>query len=204
LTIFESISADAIARHLGELSALDGQALLDSLSPHKLLPIEDPAGYLIATRENRRLKNENIDLFVKKEAITINHLDLISCYDIGVVFARSLLRRVMHDEGKTLPIISGIFNSGNKNMIDTFLDLSRKAPIESLMKNDRAMNTELVASVETFINRAKITMPGLHDDGAEELIRGCHDYICVVSLLEADEAQQHELVERFIGRSRYS
>lgn len=193
--VLSSITTDMLRQHLGELSELDRRALLDTLIPHRHLPTYHPAGYIIAYHDALLGKDAPPD----PDAGDLEaKVDVSSSYDLGVVFGCSLYAKTLKD-GKAVPPITD-FNQQNLSLVETYLEKSHHQTVKKLGSND---NKNLANALDVFIARCRTVVPDLvfDESDAGELRRGCHDYLSIVALLEADQSQQPSLLRRFLGRS---
>lgn len=185
-----------LKQQLADFSGLDRRALLDTLVPHRDLPDHDPAGFIIAYHHDAQAKITGSAESIDDEAVSL--VDVDSSYDLGVVFGSSLLRRAM-PEGQTLPVISEDFNPDKKQVVVKYLDKSRNQPLKRLISHDSHDNKNLTKALELFAEKCKVIVPDLMIDGEEELQRGLHDYLSVITLLEISKDQQATTLRRVLG-----
>lgn len=183
------IDRSAIVSHLQDFDTLDGRALLDTLAPHQDLPEFDPASYVI--RFHRRLTSDS-------EQSTQPTSPVDSTYALGVVFGRSLLQRVVPDG--LVPVISGDTNSAKKELVDGYLAKSAHVPVRKLTSNDHQIDESLERAVALFAEKCRVRVSHLMLDGDEELARGFHDYLGVVSLLDASHEAEPRTLRRVLGK----
>ena len=176
------LKRDVLEEQLKEISSLDQRALLDTLTPNRNLPSFDPAGYVIASHKEKQ-----------SELVQIN-----TTYDLGVVFGRSLLMRAWLVDSD-LPAITD-FNPERKALVDTYLEEARHIPVATLTRRDDPKFHDINHAVKLFAKRCNVIMPHMMMDGSEGMLRGFHDYISAVTLLEAPEGSQDKALARLLGR----
>jgi len=186
-----------LKQQLADFSGLDRRALLDTLVPHRDLPSHDPAGFIIAYHHDTQQQAASL---VEDEAAVApaGLVEVDSSYDLGVVFGSSLLRRAL-PEGHTIPVISEDFNPDKKYLVVKYLDKSKHQPLKRLTSHDSHDNKNLAKASELFAEKCKLIVPDLMIDGEEELQRGLHDYLSVVTLLEISKEQQANTLRRALG-----
>lgn len=169
------LTRGVIERHLEDIGALDRQALLDILVPHRYLPPEDPAAYIIKQHD------------AGKE--TVSGIAIKTSYDLGVAFGRSLMVKAAEQAAATLPVVSR-FNEEKKRAIDDYLRRSWRTPLAKLRRYDSELSPYIGRAAELFAQRCEVVIPSKMLDGPEELLRGLHDYLSVVDLLESSSRSQ--------------
>ncbi len=176
------LSREVLQQHMAEIERLDQSALLNTLIPNRNLPPHDPAGHIIA--HHARLGTDNV------------HVN--DAYDLGVVYARSLLTHAWPKD-RLLPVISN-FDIERKTVVNNYLTASKKVPVLILTRNDDPEFKNLNTAVALFAKRCESIVPHLMFDGDQAVLRGVHDYFSVVTLLEASEQDQRNAYRRLIGR----
>ncbi|HVW23539.1 MAG TPA: hypothetical protein VHB51_03620 [Candidatus Saccharimonadales bacterium] len=174
---------DVIYGHLETISQMDQRLLLATLVPHRDLPGFDPAGYIIA----RHNQDANLDAGLR------------TTYDLGVVFGRSLLRYASTGNME-LPVVSGELDPDKQRLIDDYLAASKHTTVPNLTRNEVRLNAELYEAINLFAKRCETIVPHLMLSGRDELRRGFHDFLSVVTLLETDTAAQASTLRRLLGR----
>lgn len=173
---------DVLQAHLEEISHLDQTALMTTLLPHRHLPSFDPAGYVIA---HHSLEPQE-------------HIQVNSTYDLGVVFASSLFERA-RSKDQLKPVVSE-FDAEKRQVVDEYLLAAANTPVDILIRKDDPAVKYINNAVNLFAHRCKVIVPHLMLDGKEALFRGAHDYLSVVSLLEAPKEYQRLVFGRALGR----
>ncbi len=189
-TITGMIDRAAIEAHLKDFASLDGRALLETLAPHQELPQFDPASYVI--RYHRGLADP------EQSGQDQPRPTVDSTYALGVVFGRSLMMRAAPEA--LLPVISPAINPAKKALVDRYLADSAFVPVRKLTSNDRQIDEKLQTSVTLFTDKCRILVSHLMLDGNEELERGFHDYLAVISLLDAAHDAEPRTLRRVLGK----
>ena len=190
------ITTEALLEHAHSFEAMNGLAIRNTLIPYRGLPLHDPAGYIIAYHQIINPKGGDVLAFAvaieNEEAIT----DINSSYDLGVVFASSLLRA--HMPSGTMPVISSFDGDRSvHNLIESYLHGSMKRSIKKLTSNSDLIHPELDSAVEIFLTHYQKVEPTFLQDDADEVRRGCHDFLSVVALLEDGPS----LLRQYLGRT---
>lgn len=178
------INRDAISTHLATVSRLDKRALMDTLVPHRALPMHDPGRYVIEAHRPGELNGS---------------VRLDSSYELGVVFARSLLRSATAGEEGYIPPVVSQFDEAKKQLIDDYLRQAPHRKASNLTKMDWQIHPYLERAVELFCRRCDVVVPELMLEGDEEVKRGVHDYLSVITLLESDTENQRRNFYKRLG-----
>lgn len=179
------LTHDVLKEQLNVFRRLNGDALINTLVPHRDLPDFSVARYLIAQNAG-----ENGPTAELNEA-----------YDLGVVFARSLVIRAL-PEGRDLPVITEEFNAEGKQLVDRYLDESRKRPLHKLTRRleDRGPYADIDFTVNWFADHCQQHVPHLMFNGGKDAImHGFHDYISAVTLIEAPAETRRTAFSRLLG-----
>ena len=180
------LTRDILKDHLRMIGQLDGSRLLSTLVPHQVLPDFDPAGHVIARHSFGLKKSTAVD----------------ESYDLGVVFARSLVKRVAPD-GKFDNVVSDIYPA-RRQVVNDYLERARYVPVEALTRRGDPQFKELNRSVLLFARRCETLLPDLMLDGDEEMLRGVHDYLSVLTLLETEPGKEHAAYDRLVGKRKFT
>ena len=179
---------ELVEEHLAVLSVLDRGALLNTLVPHRTLPDEDVGGYIIKNSQQTTKPS--------------TEFDIRTAYDLGVVFARSLMIKIARRDGSYLLPIIGKEDVQKKELIDTYLSEARRTPITKLISYDSSLSPYLEQAIGLFYKKCEVTIPDKVLDGPEVLRRGIHDYFSVISLIEAEgREQQARRLSRRLGKN---
>lgn len=193
--VFGSITPEVLREQLREISVMDRHALLQTLTPHRELPGYDPAGYIIGFHKGANFSK------VENDSTTASSYDVNTGYDLGVVFGRLLLTKSQPDDYLS-PVISK-WGEEQKSLVEDYLMRSKSTSVKKLTSNDSIANPDLVNAIHAFIDRCKAIVPDLTFEGTEELERGIHDYLSVMSILDVGErnpAEQISMQRRMLGR----
>lgn len=177
------LDRELIETHLAQFSTLDRHGLLDTLVPHRTLPEHDPARHVI---ESHRLDHDN-------EPATLQ-----SSYDLGVVFARSLYQKALQESDHLPPTISD-FDEDKKALVDHYLAQTSRKDVKELTAFDQDFNAYPRRAVDLFCARCEVVVPDLLLDGNDEVARGSHDYLSVVSLIETHAENRSQSLKRRLG-----
>ena len=177
------LTPETIHTHALMLSQLDRLSLLETLVPHRHLPEYDPARYLIDAHEARSNPNEPIS----------------SLYALGVVFGRSLISQAAREESSYRPIVISVdFNPHKAELVDDYLSWASRRKFAALLHGDPRF-VVVLSSLRQFTQHCKQEFPDLDRQGTAELIKGAHDYLSVVRLLEADESEEMGILMQRLG-----
>jgi hypothetical protein len=181
--IYDFFTPDVLRQQLEDISYLDQHALLDTLVPHRQLPTFDPAGYILAQRER----------------ISDDKVNVKTSYDLGVVFGRSLLDRALPKD-LDHPVVSE-FNDARKQLVDSYLQDANRLHSAGVAYYEEQLHPDLHRAIALFSQRCSVIMPHIMFDGEADVLRGCHDYVSVVALLEAPTEQSaNRLLLQSLGR----
>lgn len=198
--VLHGITGEKLLVHARSFESMNDLAMRNTLIPYRGLPLNDPAGYIIAY--HRIINPRGADVVAFAQALEQNQavLDINTSYDLGVVFASSLLRRYPPPGG--LPVVALFDNeSGTQALIEKYLHASQNRPVSRLTANDAYIHKDLRKAVEIFLEQCRRVEPGLMRDGADEVRRGCHDYFGVIALLEAKQEERPRVLNRYLGRT---
>ena len=168
------LDRSSILHHLDIISSLDKNGLSNTLAPHRELPIYDPASYIIS------------------------HNGATETYSLGVVFARSLVKTTL-PEDYSLPVISE-FDETKKQLVDNYLRYSERISAEYLIRNGSILHADIYKAIDLFAKRCEVIVPALMLDGSEQLMRGCHDYLSVLALLESHQSTESRVMRSALGK----
>ncbi len=180
--------SDAVLKeHLGLMSSLDRNGLLNTLVPNHVLPLEDPARALIEFNH----KGDSQD-----------RVDIETGYDLGVVFGRQLAK-LAEAQGLSqdylLPVISPD-DENRKKLVESYLNRSKERPLKRLILNDNDLNINLPWAIDAFSRRCELVCPDkMLANGREQVQRGVHDYLSVITLLETPSGFQKNQLRRQLG-----
>lgn len=177
------LDRELIEAHLAQFSTLDRTGLLNTLIPHRTLPEHDPARYVI---EHHRHDHQHETPAVQ------------SSYDLGVVFGRSLLQQALTLSGHLPPVITR-FDEEKKDLVDRYLNQAVRKNVKDLTTFDKDFNHHLRRAIDLFCARCEVVVPDLLLDGNDEVVRGVHDYLSVVTLLETQADQRKSSLKRRLG-----
>ena len=167
------LTHDVLRSRLELVSKLGQDALLNTLVPHRQLPLFDPAAYIIAHHAQRPMQEVGIQ-------------DINDSYDLGVVFGRLLVVKALNDNQ---PVIHN-FNPQYIKVVDAYLDASSTSRGVLLPPSTSQENTlEIKRAFGLFAARCKSEVPHLMLSGAHALQHGFGDYLNVVSIVTAEETQ---------------
>jgi hypothetical protein len=174
----ELLSRGVIQEHMEEISELDRHALLDVLVPHRRLPDYDPAGYVIKAHDESRATAKGVEVH--------------DSYDIGVAFGRSLMVKAAgkHPDAN-LPVVDSELNPEKQKLVDEYLRRARSTRLSRLLRNDREMHPDIQEAAGLFAQRCQVVIPDKMLDKPEPLLRGLHDYLSVIDILESTEERLH-------------
>ena len=177
------LTPEAIHKHALMLSQLDSSTLLETLVPHRNLPEYDPARYLIDVHDSHGRADAPIG----------------SLYALGVVFGRSLLAQAAREQVDYIPVaISVDFNRHKSELVDDYLSWSSHRKVAALLYGDPRF-AAVLGSLRQFTQHCKKMLSGLDRQGTAELIKGAHDYLSVVRLLEAKEDEEMDVLMQRLG-----
>lgn len=179
------LTRDILFDQLEDMSNLNKDALIATLIPNRHLPQHDPAGYIIA----RHAKLTNTDDVI--EAIN-------TTYDLGVVYARNLVIKAR--PAHALPPVISNFDVSVKNLVDQYLVHSKDVPIAVLIRREDPKYTDLNNATEVFAQRCRTVIPQYMIDGDAAMLRGVHDYISAVTLIESTAFSRLDAYQRLLGK----
>jgi len=194
--IVELLTPKVLAEQRATFESLGVDALVNTLVPHRALPDYSVARYLIECNADGR------HIFSQ----------LNEAYDLGVVFARSLVLRALDQENKLhegepgyakrdLPVITS-FNEEGKRAVDTYLNKSKRRSANKLTSRLEGQDANISQTISWFAEYCQKKIPRLmRHDGQARVAHGFHDYLSAVTLLETPEQQRPEAMLQLLGRS---
>jgi hypothetical protein len=93
------------------------------------------------------------------------------------------------------------FNDTRKQLVDSYLQEANRLHAAGVAYCEEQLHPDLHRAVVLFSQRCSVIMMHIMIDGEGEVLRGCHDYLSVVALLEAPTDQSaNRLLLQSLGR----